>query len=70
MDKELKLVVTAAACIIIAPVVINIATAAVNATCSLFGSMRERMKFKKDLKNGRVVKIDGQYYEVELVEEA
>ena len=60
--------------IILVPIVASIVISGVKGSIIAVGSLIEHIKYKrkikKGLKDGSIVKIDGQYYEVHTEEEA
>lgn len=76
--KDEKIITIAAVTIIgviLVPIVINAGMTLIGTTCAGVGNLINRTKFnkkiKQGLKDGSIVEIDGQYYEVqEAVEEA
>lgn len=76
--KDEKIITIAAVTIIgviLVPIVVNAGMTLIGTTCVGVGNLINRTKFnkkiKQGLKDGSIVEIDGQYYEVqETVEEA
>jgi hypothetical protein len=73
-DKELKTLLTIAGIVIVAPIIWN---AAVTIGCfgyagiaNTVNKVKFNKKMKKGLKDGSIMVIDGEYYEVQPEEEA
>jgi hypothetical protein len=67
-----KTLVRLVACVILAPVVWNGTMALVGLTAKGVNQVVYKHKIRKGLKDGSIVKIDGEYFEVEVsdIEEA
>lgn len=69
--KILVGVLTTVGILMILPVAVGGVTLAAKATtegvCKIVDKISYKRKIKKGLKNGTVIEIDGQYYEIEIV---
>lgn len=69
-DKVIKVAAWIIIGSIVVPVIIGGATALISATVNGVNKARFKKKMKDGIKEGKIVEIDGKYYEVETNEEA
>ncbi len=73
-NKTLKTAVAIGLAIVVAPVVIRTAMMVTGTVAGVIGMTTEAIKFhrrmKKEIKKGKAVKINGEYYNVDIIEPA
>ena len=73
-DKFIKTAAGIVVILVVAPIVINGAMVLVGTTAAVVSNGINKVKYnrkiKKGLKDGSIIEIDGEYYGVEIVEEA
>lgn len=67
-------VVKMAACVVLGvvfiPIIVNTGIGLINGGVNMINQIKHKRKIKKGLKDGSIIEVDGQYYEVEQSNEA
>lgn len=52
--------------VVFIPIIVNTGKGLINGGINLVNQMKHKRKIKKGLKNGSIIEVDGQYYEVKV----